>query len=158
MIRQDIPPNVDRTRVSNKIDINGGGDTKRSQESKDNYYKEWGDIIENLKFFQFLLFGFLLIQPGDNLILKTLQNLQKFKDNKRLINSAFGCNHRICRDLLDLNFYQNLRYFLNYSGLINVFGEFGGFWLKIIKSTWIDSNLGYVILNDKNNLTKMFID
>ena len=61
MIRQDIPPNVDRTRVSKKIDINGGGDTKRSQESKDNYYKEWGDIIENLKFFQVLLFGFLLI-------------------------------------------------------------------------------------------------
>ena len=61
MIWQDMPSGkVDETRVWNRTDINGGADSIRTQESKDNYYIEWGDIIENLKFFQW---------PGDNLIL-----------------------------------------------------------------------------------------
>ena len=35
--------------------INGGTDIERSQESKDNYYKQWSEIIDNWKFFQCII-------------------------------------------------------------------------------------------------------
>ena len=159
MIWQDMPSgNVDETRVWNKTDINGGADSIRTQESKNNYYIEWGDIIENLKFFQCITVWVPFNEAWGQFDTLNVIEFTKNKDNSRLINAASGGNHRICGDFLDLHSYPNPRYFLNYSGLINVFGEFGGLGLKIMKHTWIDDNWGYIILNDKNNLTKTYIE
>ena len=127
MIWQDMPSgNVDATRVWNKTDINGGKDSKRSQESKDNYFIEWGDIIKNFKFFQCIIVWVPFNEAWGQFDTENVIEFTKNKDNTRLINAASGGNHRICGDFLDLHSYPNLRYFLNYSGLINVFGEFGG--------------------------------
>ena len=55
LVWQDMPSGDIRGSKWNKTIINGGQDKKRTKASKNNYYKEWGEIIENLKFFQCII-------------------------------------------------------------------------------------------------------
>ena len=56
LVWQDMPSgNVDGSGKWDDTNMNGGSDFVRTQGSKDNYYKEWGEIIENLKFFQCII-------------------------------------------------------------------------------------------------------
>ena len=158
MIWQDMPSgNINGFRGWDRKNINGGSDTQRTQESKDNYYKEWGDIIENLKFFQCIIVWVPFNEAWGQFDTLNVVEFTKNKDNSRLINAASGGNHRICGNFLDLHSYPNPIYFLNYDKLINVFGEFGGLGLKIRNHMWTENNWGYVVLSDKKEVTKTFI-
>ena len=47
---------------------------------------------------------------------------------------------------------------MQYDGLINVIGEYGGLGLEIKNHTWKDDNWGYQVLNDKLELTNRYIE
>ena len=87
-------------------------------------------------------------------VVKFTQN----KDNSRLINAASGGNHRPVGNFLDLHTYSAPSYPLQYDGLINVIGEYGGLGLEIKNHTWKDDNWGYQVLNDKLELTNRYIE
>ena len=59
---------------------------------------------------------------------------------------------------MDLHTYPNPNYFLQYDGLINVIGEYGGLGLEIKNHTWKDDNWGYQVLNDKIEVTNRYIE
>ena len=80
------------------------------------------------------------------------------KDNSRLINADSGGNHRPVGNFLDLHTYSAPSYPLQYDGLINVIGEYGGLGLEIKNHTWKDNNWGYQVLNDKLELTNRYIE
>ena len=141
--------------------MDGGTDKDRSQQSKDNYYKEWGEIIDNLKFFQCIIVWVPFNEAWGQFETEKVVEFTQEKDSLRLINAASGGNHRICGDFLDLHHYPNPEQFLYNNTLINVLGEYGGLALEIKGHTWKDDNWGYDVLKSKEELTyryKEYID
>ena len=156
---QDMPSgNVDGSGSWDNSHMNGGSDTKRTQESKDNYYREWADIIENLKFFQCIIVWTPFNEAWGQFDTEAVVQFTLEKDNLRLINAASGGNHRVAGHFLDLHSYPGPNYYLQYDGLINVIGEYGGLGLEIKNHTWKDDNWGYEVLPDKIELTNRYIE
>ena len=156
---QDMPSgNVDGSGSWDNSHMNGGSDTKRTQESKDNYYREWADIIENLKFFQCIIVWTPFNEAWGQFDTEAVVQFTLEKDNLRLINAASGGNHREVGNFLDLHSYPGPNYYLQYDGLINVIGEYGGLGLEIKNHTWKDDNWGYEVLPDKIELTNRYIE
>ena len=116
--------------------MDGGEDTKRTQQSKDNYYKEWEDIIENLKFFQCIVVWTPFNEAWGQFDTEAVVEFTQGKDNTRLINAASGGNHRECGNFADMHTYPGPSYPLHYDPLINVIGEYGGIGLEIKNHTW----------------------
>ena len=159
IIWQDMPSgNVDGTGSWDDTHIDGGKDTVRTQESKDNYYKEWGEIIDNLKFFQCIIVWTPFNEAWGQFETEAVVNFTRDKDSSRLINAASGGNHRIAGNFIDIHSYPNPNYKLKYDGLINVIGEYGGLGLEIKNHTWKEDNWGYQVLNDKIELTNRYIE
>ena len=159
VIWQDIPSsNLDSSGKWDKIHINGGKDTKRSKVSKENYYKELGEIIENYKFFQCIIIWIPFNEAWGQFDTKEVVEFIQRYDNSRLIDAASGGNHRICGHFIDLHSYPNPKYFLKYKNLINIFGEYGGIGLKIKNHTWNANNWGYLFLSNKKELTNKYIE
>ena len=159
VVWQDMPSgNVDGSGEWNQDDIDGGRDTVRTQESKDNYYKEWEGIIENFKFFQCIIIWTPFNEAWGQFETEEVVKFTREKDNSRLINAASGGNHRNCSDIIDMHTYPGPFYRLKYESLINVIGEYGGLGLEIKNHTWKDDNWGYAVLNDKIELTNRYIE
>ena len=161
LLWQDMPAGDIAGSNWNSSAIDGGRDKDRTQESKDNYYKEWGEIIDNLKFFQCIIIWVPFNEAWGQFETEKVVEFTKNKDSSRLINAASGGNHRICGNFLDLHHYPEPSHFLKYDGLINVLGEYGGLGLEIKNHTWKDDNWGYDVLKSKEELTyryKEYID
>jgi len=57
-----------------------------------------------------------------------------------------------------LHNYPNPEQYLKENNLINVLGEYGGLGLEIKGHTWKDDNWGYDVLDNKENLTKRYVE
>ena len=153
LLWQDMPAGDIAGSNWNRDTIDGGTDKDRSQSSKDNYYKEWGDIIDNLKFFQCIIVWIPFNEAWGQFETEKVVEFTKNKDSLRLINAASGGNHRICGNFLDLHNYPAPAQYLKVDNLINVLGEYGGLALEIKNHTWNDENWGYDNLKSKEELT-----
>ena len=155
-IWQDMPSgNIGGNKwVSNSL--GGGTDVERSDESKKNYYKEWEEIIQNLKFFQSIIVWVPFNEAWGQFDTEKVVEFTKEKDPSRLINAASGGNHRICGNILDMHNYPNPKQFFKNETLINVIGEYGGLGLEISGHTWKKNNWGYVVLKSKEEITDRY--
>ena len=155
LVWQDMPSGNVNTSSGrwDPWNMDGGKDTQRTQKSKDNYYQEWGEIIENLKFFQCIIVWTPFNEAWGQFETEAVVEFTLKNDNLRLINAASGGNHRPVGNFLDLHTYPGPSYALKYDGLINVIGEFGGLGLEIKNHTWKDENWSYYIVNSKEELT-----
>ena len=158
LVWQDMPSgNVDGSGKWNDTNMNGGSDFVRTKGSKDNYYKEWGEIIENLKFFQCIIIWTPFNEAWGQFETEATVNFTKGKDNLRLIDAASGGNHRECGNFVDIHSYPGPDYKLKWESLINVIGEYGGLGLEIKNHTWKDENWSYYPMKDKAELIKTFV-
>ena len=159
LVWQDMPSgNVGTSGSWDPWNMDGGEDTIRTQQSKDNYYKEWGEIVENLKFFQCIIVWTPFNEAWGQFETEAVVQFTLEKDNLRLINAASGGNHRRVGNFVDLHTYPGPSYRLKYNASINVIGEYGGLGLEIKNHTWKDNNWGYQVLNDKIELTNRYIE
>ena len=161
LLWQDMPSGDIAGSSWNPNKIDGGKDKDRSQISKDNYYKEWADIIDNLKFFQCIIVWVPFNEAWGQFDTEHVVEFTKNKDPLRLINPASGGNHRICGHILDIHKYPAPAQFLKVDNMINVLGEYGGLGLEIKNHSWKEDNWGYVVLKSKEELTyryKEYID
>ena len=156
LIWQDMPSgDIGGNKWSTNV-INGGTDVERSKESKDNYYKEWSEIIDNLKFFQCIIIWVPFNEAWGQFETEKVVEFTQKKDPLRLINAASGGNHRICGNILDLHNYPGPSQYLKEESLINVLGEYGGLGLEIKGHTWKDDNWGYAVLKTKEEVTQRY--
>ena len=156
LIWQDMPAGDINGSNWDSSTFDGGSDKEGTQESKDNYYREWGEIIDNLKFFQCIVTWIPFNKGWGQFNTEEIVLFTNKKDPLRLINAASGGNHRICSNFLDLHSYPEPKQFLKNDHLINVIGEYGGLGLKIKNHTWKDDNSGYVVLKTKQELTSRY--
>jgi beta-galactosidase/beta-glucuronidase len=158
LVWQDMPSGNIGGNQWDSHSIGGGTDVKRSQASKDNYYKEWGEIIDNLKFFQSIIIWVPFNEAWGQFDTEEAVEFTRKKDPLRLINAASGGNHRKCGDILDLHNYPHPDQYLKEESLINVIGEYGGLGLEIKGHTWKDDNWGYAVLDSKEKVTERYVE
>ena len=153
LVWQDMPSGDVNGSIWNATIMNGGVDKARTQVSKNNYYKEWGEIIDNLKFFQCIIVWVPFNEAWGQFDTEKVVQFTRKKDPSRLINAASGGNHRKCGDFLDLHNYPEPDQYLFSYDLINVIGEYGGLALEIKNHTWKEKSWGYEELSTKDELT-----
>ena len=154
---EDMPSSEAKDCDWKPQEMGGGSDKKRSEESINNYYKEWEDIINSLTFFQSIIIWIPFNQGWGQFQTENVVEFTKKLDLSRLINAASGGNHRFCSNFLDLHHYPAPSQFLYERHLINVIGEYGGLGLEIKGHTWKDENWSYNLLYSKEELTEKYI-
>ena len=124
LIWQDMPSGDRQENKWEHHQLNAGDDVKRSDESKNNYYQEWSEIINNLKFFQCIIIWVPFNEAWGQFDTEKVVEFTNKQDPTRLINSASGGNHRNCGNFLDLHNYPEPSQYLKVDNLINILGEF----------------------------------
>lgn len=124
--------------------ILGGTDAMIPQEWKDNYYKEWTEIMMALKCFQCICVWIPFNEAWGQFDTKDVVEFTRAQDPTRLINESSGGNFALCGDILDVHHYPTPAMNFFESKLINVLGEYGGLGLVVPGHTWQkDKNWGY---------------
>ena len=156
LVWQDMPSGDRQENQWEHHFLNAGEDANRSEESKNNYYKEWAEIIDNLKFFQCIIIWIPFNEAWGQFDTEKVVDFTIKQDPSRLINAASGGNHRICGNFLDLHNYPQPEQYLEEDSLINILGEFGGLALDIKGHTWKNKNWGYQTMKTKEEVTEKY--
>ena len=133
-----------------------GTDCKIPQEWKDNYYREWTNIINAYKNFQCIVVWVPFNEAWGQFDTPAAVKLTRKLDPTRLINSASGGNFDLSEgaegfgDIIDVHHYPCPAMNAFDSKFVNVLGEYGGIGLPVEGHTWnINRKWGYG--GNKNN-------
>ena len=158
LIWQDMPSGDQGKNIRKQYKLDKGTDRRRSKASIETYYKEWGEIIDNLKFFQCIIIWIPFNEAWGQFDTEKVANFTIKKDSTRLLNVASGGNHRKGGNIFDLHHYPEPSQSMIYKDEINVIGEYGGLGLKIYNHTWKKNNWGYVKLKSKEEVTEKYVE
>ncbi len=136
----------------------GGTDCVVPQEWKDNYYKEWGEIIDALKSFQCITVWVPFNEAWGQFDTPEVVAFTRAKDPTRLINEASGGNYAFAGDILDTHHYASPAMNNFEAKFINVLGEYGGLGYPVPGHLWQeDNNWGYgKVFESSNQLQDMY--
>jgi len=161
MVWQDMPCIADHSsleqfpyRGQNLIDLQrnnwpndtfiGGTDCKVPQEWKDNYYKEWGEIISTLRGFQSIVVWIPFNEGWGQFDTEKVVAFTRKQDPTRLVNAASGGCYCFCGDIIDVHHYACPAMNAFESRMVNVLGEYGGLGWPVEGHLWQkDKNWGY---------------
>ncbi len=155
MVWQDMPSmagNVDVFQNDGLYDpqwgrkaFDTGWDYPLDDDAKATYYKEWGEIMWQLKKFPCIVVWVPFNEGWSQFDTEAVVAFTREQDPSRLINSASGGNHRHCGDILDSHNYPKPKMLLRSDGeQIDVVGEYGGIGYAVSGHTWQDEgNWGY---------------
>ena len=122
----------------------GGTDCIVPREWKDNYYKEWGEIIAFLKGFQCITVWVPFNEAWGQFDTGNVVKFTREQDSTRLINEASGGNYAFAGDIVDTHHYACPAMNNFESKFINVLGEYGGLGYPVPGHLWqADKNWGY---------------
>jgi len=161
MVWQDMPCIADHSKTNNASRPEGVGEAQRNvwalnsfiggtdcnvpQCWKDNYYKEWGEIIDCLKGFPCIVVWVPFNEGWGQFDTEEVVKFTKEKDPTRLVNEASGGNFHLAGDILDVHHYPEPRMNIFDRTKINVLGEYGGIGYLVEGHIWQPegSNWGY---------------
>ena len=121
----------------------GGTYCNIPQEWKDNYYREWTNIINAFKNFQCIVVWVPFNEAWGQFDTPAAVRLTRKLDPTRLINSASGGNFDLSEgeegfgDILDVHHYPCPAMNAFERKFVNVLGEYGGIGLPVEGHTWI---------------------
>lgn len=134
----------------------GGTDCVIPQEWKDNYYREWTNIINAFKNFQCIVVWVPFNEAWGQFDTPAAVKLTRELDPTRLVNAASGGNYDQSAgvegfgDILDVHHYPCPAMNIFERKFVNVLGEYGGIGLPVEGHTWeIARKWGYG--KNKNN-------
>jgi hypothetical protein len=137
---------------------NGGTDKERTQESIDNFYREWKEIMDLCISNPSVVVWVPFNEGWGQFLTEKAAACTKAYDPSRLVNPASGGNHRPCGDMIDLHHYPGPRMFLFDAERVNVLGEYGGIGLALENHLWWDKrNWGYVQFKNENEVTAEYV-
>ena len=123
-----------------------GEDFPATPEAKANYYKEWTEIINQVKKFQCIAVWVPFNEAWSQFDTKEVVAYTKKLDPTRLVNQSSGGNwEEGVGDILDNHHYPYPAFRMWDKNMINVLGEYGGIGLPVEGHLWqADKNWGYV--------------
>ncbi|MBP5335155.1 MAG: beta-galactosidase [Bacteroidales bacterium] len=140
-------------------DFGVGTDSRISDWEKENYYKEWVEIIAARKCFNCIVVWVPFNEAWGQFDTREVVAFTKRQDPTRLVNAASGGNHyEDCGDILDCHHYPNPQQYLWSPSMVNVVGEYGGIGLALPGHLWQeDRNWGYVQYKSKEEVTETYL-
>ncbi|MDR2921196.1 MAG: beta-galactosidase [Tannerella sp.] len=137
---------------------NGGTDKKRTQESIDNFYQEWKEIMDLCISNPSVVVWVPFNEAWGQFDTEKAAEWTKTYDPSRLVNPASGGNHRACGDILDLHNYPGPNMFLFDAARVNVLGEYGGIGLALENHLWWNKrNWGYIQFKNEDEVTAEYV-
>ena len=123
-----------------------GEDFPATAEAKANYYKEWGEIMNQVKKFQCVVVWVPFNEAWSQFDTKEVVAFTKRNDPTRLVNQSSGGNwEEGVGDILDNHHYPYPAFRMWDKNMINVLGEYGGIGFPVQGHLWQDDkNWGYV--------------
>ena len=153
LVWQDMPSGD----MGNKWEMhtyNGGTDKNRTQESKDNFSKEWKEIMDFCMSSPSVVAWVPFNEAWGQFDTERIVNWTMEYDPSRLVNPASGGNHRPCGHMLDLHHYPGPAMKLFDPQRVNVLGEYGGIGLALEGHLWWNKrNWGYVQFKNAEQVT-----
>lgn len=152
MVWQDMPSIADHSKTNNESrpecvgaaqrnvwalnSFIGGTDCNVPDYWKQNYYKEWGEIIDCLKGFPCIVVWVPFNEGWGQFDTEEVVRFTKEKDPSRLVNEASGGNFHLSGDILDVHHYPEPRMNIFDRTKINVLGEYGGIGYLVEGHIW----------------------
>ena len=132
---------------------------KRSQESIGNYYKEWGEIIDQFGVYGCIASWVPFNEAWGQFNTWSVVNWTKQRDPSRLVNPASGGNLYCCGDILDVHNYPEPKFFFADPDRVLVMGEYGGIGYPVQDHTWVksDQNWGYIKFSSAQDVTDTYV-
>ena len=156
LVWQDMPSGD----MGNKWEMytyNGGTDKDRTQESKDNFSKEWKEIMDFCMSSPSVVVWVPFNEAWGQFDTERIVNWTMEYDPSRLVNPASGGNHRPCGHMLDLHNYPGPAMKLFDPQRVNVLGEYGGIGLAMEGHLWWNKrNWGYVQFKTPEQVTEEY--
>ena len=130
-----------------------------TDEIKCNYYKEWTEIISELKKFQSIVVWVPFNEAWGQFDTEQVASFTRALDPTRLINAASGGNWREgAGDILDSHYYPNPEMLIVDGKMVNVLGEYGGIGYPLEGHLWEEGrNWGYIQFEDTDAVTDTYL-
>ena len=135
-----------------------GEDWPASPEAKSNYYKEWTEIINQVKKFQCIAVWVPFNEAWSQFDTKDVVAFTYSCDPTRLVNQSSGGNWEVgVGDILDNHHYPWPAMRMWDKEMINVLGEYGGIGFPVAGHLWqADRNWGYVQYKSGEDVLKEY--
>ena len=135
-----------------------GKDSDISAWTKENYFKEWAEIIDALRVFNCITVWVPFNEAWGQFNTAEAVAFTRAQDPTRLINPASGGNHtENCGDILDCHNYPNPAQYLWSPTVANVVGEYGGIGMPLEGHLWQpDKNWGYIQYKNSKDVTDAY--
>ena len=135
-----------------------GKDSEVSAWTKENFYKEWAEIMDARRVFNCITVWVPFNEAWCQFDTPDAVAFTRAKDPTRLINPASGGNHNEnCGDILDCHNYPNPAQYLWSPTVANVVGEYGGIGLPLEGHLWQpDKNWGYIQYKNSKDVTDAY--
>lgn len=157
LVWQDMPSG-DHGNHWDPHKYNGGTDKVRTNESAENFYQEWTEIMNLLISNPSVVVWVPFNEAWGQFKTEDVAQFTKSYDSSRLVNPASGGNHRACGDMIDLHNYPGPRMFLFDAERVNVLGEYGGIGLALDNHLWLnDRNWGYIQFKSPQEVANQYI-
>ena len=164
MVWQDMPcigNYKDREDWGQGKDVYGAGKDyyALTDQCRDNYYREWGEIIAQLRKFPCIVMWVPFNEAWGQFDTKEVVDFTRACDPSRLVNAASGGNWiEGAGDILDSHHYPNPRMRLLDSTMVNVLGEYGGIGYPMEGHLWQEKSWGYVEFHSTDEVTDRYVE
>ena len=141
------------------VDVyDAGADTPVTAEQKANYYKEWNEIMDQLRKFQSIVVWVPFNEAWGQFDTREVVDFIRGIDDTRLVNAASGGNWiKGAGDILDSHFYPDPTMRIIDPEMVNVLGEYGGIGRPVDGHTWnISGKWGYVEFDTEQKVTDRY--
>ena len=137
-----------------------GRDVPSSDAARANYYKEWSEIMNQVKKFQCVVVWVPFNEGWCQFDTKKVVDFTRNIDPTRLINQSSGGNwEEGVGDILDNHHYPYPAFRMWDKNMINVLGEYGGIGFPVEGHLWqADKNWGYVQYKSGDDVLKEYAD
>ena len=157
LVWQDMPSGDQGNRWEDRV-YGGGTDQRRTQESIDNFYREWKEIMDLCISNPSVVVWVPFNEAWGQFATEKTAEWTKSYDPSRLVNPASGGNHRDCGDMIDLHHYPGPSMYLFDALRVNVLGEYGGIGLPLENHLWgSNRNWGYIEFKNSDDVTNQYV-
>ncbi len=157
LVWQDMPSgDMGNQWVANQF--GAGTDKQRTQESIDNYYNEWKEIMNLCMSNPSVVVWVPFNEAWGQFDTEKVVEWTKKQDPSRLINPASGGNHPNRGGIIQLHNYPQPRMVLYVGDRVNVLGEYGGIGLPLENHLWWNQrNWGYIEFQNEQAVTAEYV-